>query len=152
MAITETTLTHARLMATMGLTGSWAEGSSAPARGMAGDMVGVVVGEAVGATAITGALVMATDAAVMSDVVMQDEDTRVPDTGVVARSAALRAAASMVGPQVDSTVAAVAAVVSTAEVVAMEEAAVTGNQHLHRIAWKNGWRPALPAGSLCGAL
>ncbi len=147
MAITDTTLTHARLMATMGLTGSWAEGSSAPARGTAGDMVGVVVGEAVGATAITGALVMATDAAVMPDVGMPDEDTRVADTGVVARSAALPAAASMVGPQVDSTV---AAAVSTAEVVAMA-AAVTGNQHLHRIAWMNGWRPALPAVSLCGA-
>jgi len=138
-------------MATMGLTGSWAEGSSARARGTAGDMVGVVVGEAVGATAITGALVMATDAAVMPDVGMPDEDTRVADTGVVARSAALPAAASMVGPQVDSTVVAVAAV-STAEVVAMAEAAVTGNQHLHRIAWMNGWRPALPAVSLCGAL
>jgi hypothetical protein len=110
-------------------------------------MVGVVVGEAVGATAITGALVMATDAAVMPDVGMPDEDTRVADTGVVARSAALPAAASMVGPQVDSTV---AAAVSTAEVVAMA-AAVTGNQHLHRIARMNGWRPALPAVSLCGA-
>jgi hypothetical protein len=125
---------------------------------MAGAVVGAAAGEAVGdAAAITGAPVMAmvaagaveatTDALAMPDVGMPDEDMQVADTGVGARPAALRAAASMVGPQVDSTVVAVAAV-STAEVVAMAEAAVTGNQHLHRIAWMNGWRPALPAVSL----
>lgn len=126
MATTDITLTRARLMATMVLTGSWAECSLAQAPGMVGDTVGAAAGGAVGATAITDAPVTAMAAAatwgvVTPDVVMQGEGTQGVDTAVVARSTVLLAADSAVGPQAGSTAAAV--VVSTA-------AADTGNTGL----------------------
>lgn len=122
MATTDITLMRARLMATMALTGSWAECSLAQAPGMVGDTVGAAAGGAVGvAAATTDVAVMATVAVVTlgvvtSDVAMPDEDMRVADIGLAAGSMvlpavgsmALPAVASMVGPQVaDSTVAAV---------------------------------------------
>jgi hypothetical protein len=139
MATTATRLMLARLTATMGLIGSLVECSSAPARGMAGDMVGA----AVGATAITAAAAGATVAvgaveATMATPATEGEVTAVDFVGtgftVAMDSMEPQAEVSTVGAEA-STAAAVAAAsmaevavaVSTAAAAAVVTVADTGN-------------------------
>jgi hypothetical protein len=106
-ATTAITLMPARLTATTDLTGLRAECLLAPARGMAGDVVGVgVVGDMVGTVAAAGAMVVAAgvDAASAADVAfMAAADLPTP---VLAASTVV--AASTVAVVADSTVAVVA--------------------------------------------
>ena len=120
-ATTATRLMLARLTATMGLIGSLVECSSAPAPGMAGDMVGA----AVGATVITGVAAGAVEAT-MATQATEGEATAVDFvvTGftVVMDSTEPQAEVSTVGAEA-STAAAVAAASMAEVAVAVSTAA-----------------------------
>src|ERR1700693_6609501 len=118
-ATTATRLMLARLTATMGLIGSLVECSSAPAPGMAGDMVGA----AVGATVITGVAAAAVEAT-MATQAREGEATAVDFvvTGftVVMDSTEPQAEVSTVGAEV-STVGAEASTAAAVAAASMAE-------------------------------
>jgi hypothetical protein len=132
MATTATRLMLARLTATMGLIGSLVDCLSAPAPGMAGDMVGAAVGATVftavaaGATVAVGAVeaTMATQATAGeatavdfvvtgSTVAMDSTEPRAVASTVVAEASTAVAAASMA--EVAVAVSTAAAVVTVAD-------------------------------------
>jgi len=132
-AITLIILMPAPPTASTGLTGSWADSSSAPDRGMAGAGVAAAGGMAAtvtgAATAIAAAMldvaVMLGAAAILAVQVMaagHEASRRLPEAALA--PAPELAAADM--PAADSMVAAVVVVASTAVVAAAMVAAVTG--------------------------
>ena len=116
--------THVRLTATMGLIGSLVECLSAPAPGMAGDMVGA----AVGATVITGVAVGATVAVGAVEATMATQATEGEATEVDFVVTGFTVAMDSTEPQaVASTVVAEASTVEAEAVSTAAAVADTGN-------------------------
>jgi hypothetical protein len=138
MATTDITLTPARLTAITGLTGLRVECSSAPARGMAGDAVGVgVVGVMVAAAGATDAVAMATDAVAMATAMvagsLADADFTVDTAMLAVRLAGTTLAerfTAVLWPMAVADSTAEAAVVSMVVAVDTAAAVGTGNRGL----------------------